>query len=194
MNSIIDILKSKGVEIAASFIPGGTLVQSLVKSVATSLVGNENASEEEVKIALENADIEQINKIKSEIEKLTIELSINQEKSIQEKEKSNQEESITKRRAFDFIERLIGKNPVLSIVIYSVVFYAVLIGILSYAEYAKMENIEVIELVIICLGIIYITFPIAIIYQPMYKIIDALSDLAVGILRIRIKITSKDEK
>lgn len=193
MNQIIKILKSKGIEIAASFIPGGNLVQSALKSIATSLIGDENASEDLVKTAIENANSDQIKDLKSDLEKLGIELSISQEKSIQEQEKTKQEEArvsqeelITKRRAFDFIQHITQKRPVLTIAIYSLLFYAVLIGILFYAK-KYMQDADAIEHSIISLCVIYITFPIAIIYQPMYKIVDGLADSIVHLIKAPIR-------
>lgn len=183
MNSIIQILKSKGIEIASSFIPGGSLIQSAVKSIATSLLDNENASENDIKNAIENANPDTINQLKIDLEKSGIELSITKEKSIQEQEKTKQEDLITKRRAFDFIQHITQKRPILTIGIYSILFYIVLIGILLYAK-KYMQDAEAIEHSIISLCIIYITFPIAIIYQPMYKIVDALSDSIAYIVKL----------
>ncbi|QED23942.1 lysozyme [Candidatus Deianiraea vastatrix] len=181
-NSLFKTLAEKGIELGASFIPGGSLVQGAVKSIAKSLLGNENASENEVIDAVQKANPEQLQMIKNELEKLELELAIEEQNTKQAEQLTEQMGIQSEMKGMDFFLSFLDKMRD-KFFRNSVIFYAFYIHIFSvlclwYTSLDKFQDnhfmINTHRGVFICL-ICTAFAPIAIMFRPLYKVLCSMT-------------------
>src|SRR5574343_1238067 len=175
--NILNLLKNKGIvdksiDVIADIVPGG----NIIKNIGKMLLNDENAPPEKIAKAIEEAKPQDIEIIKLEIQKLHNEASKEIEKTKQKIEDTKQQEFTTRQETFKFILG-ISKRYIL---VYSIFLYIVLACGIFYGIHYQDEAIEH---SCIYLAIIYATAQAALVYQPMYKIVDSLADLMVKIIK-----------
>lgn len=175
MSNLLSTLLDKGIDLGVSFIPGGAFAKDVIKSLANSLLGKEEATEEEIAQAVKEATPQQIQSLNAQLELIKAQHGIEIEKTNQAIELTKQTQLAGKEKALDFIRHIMGKHPAKAVCIYSIIFYIMLGVGLWYCNYENNDELQSIEFAILALGITYISLPAALIFEPMYKIIDALS-------------------
>jgi len=188
MNSIISLLLEKGIDIGTSLIPGGSLAKDYLKSIAKNLLGNENANEKEVLQAIQTANPQELEKIILLTQQLKTQNEIEIEKTNQSKEATNQGEISLKSKIINTFGDILDKH-FFSFVIYMIIlFIFCFIGIyfcetkMTVAE--NIDNYVWVEQSIIGLLILVLFAPISILYPPIGKVMNALSDAISHIITI----------
>ena len=138
-NSILSTLTEKGIDIAASFIPGGSLVQSAVKSIAKSLLGNENASEAEVAKAVQNANPEQLEQIRLEIARFESQTKIEEEDTKQAIEQTRQFELKNAEKLMDLVIQLVQNGNGKYVAIAAIFYYILLILVGIFYHFSDFD-------------------------------------------------------
>lgn len=134
-NSLIQTLLEKGIDLGTSFIPGGSLVQSAVKSIAKYLLGDENADEQRVLEAVNSANFEQLEQIRLEISKIESQIKVEEEDTKQALELTKQKDIDLISRQIDFIQNLPGKEKIIT----AILFYLILSLLILYYQTSDFD-------------------------------------------------------
>ena len=185
MNSILSTLADKGIDIAVSLIPGGSLVQSAVKSIAKNLLGNENASEEELQSAIANATPEQLENLRLEIARMETQVKIEQEDTLQAIEKTNQMQIEKDAKFMDLAINLVNAGKGKYLVAGVLLYYGLLaLTIGAYRFWFDFDVITQHTVIGMLTVMAFIPFAPFIGNGVMNKILNSLCDIFLNIAEI----------
>lgn len=184
-SSIISTLIDKGIDIGASLIPGGSLVQSAVKSIAKSLLGDENADEKRVLEAVKSASPEELDKIRLEIAKVEME----KRKS---EETTRQMEVQREIKGMEFIgnffntlsSQRVAKNWFISYIIYFHVALGMTLWYCTHAQFLDDELMIFIHRSVLMIMVAAPIMPLALVFKPIYNIIEAMSQSLTAFVKL----------
>ncbi len=181
-NPLLQTLKNKGIDIfketaldAVSFVP---IVGPILSKLGKNLLGNENANEDEVIKAVQNTDAQKLSEILAE-------------KDI-EVEKTKQFEIKKEIKGMDFVinffDILSSKTKATQWFIAYLIYFHIALGItLWYCSHSSFEHDELMTFIHRCILIIMVSAPItplALIFKPIYNIIEAMSESITAIAKL----------
>lgn len=171
--SVINKLIEKGIDFGVGFIPGGQFIQSSIKYLAQSLLGRDDATECEISQAIQDATPAQL----ADIQSMTLKLQ-------QEEEKTKQLDIRQSGKQLDFMQLLISKlsdkNSKIGryILLYLLFMYSILIAGMYYCHMDTIFSDDMVRFFrhsIFTIMVITPIMPIALVFKPIYNIVDAIS-------------------
>jgi hypothetical protein len=172
---ILDRLKSAGVDIALNAVNSIPVVGGLVSGIGKVLLGKDDASEQEVENAIQNATPHELELIKLEIDK-------QKQETEQESLKLQQREAEREIKGMDFLVKFFdiiskqktAKSWLICYIAYFHIAFGVILWYSGKPEFADDDLMSFIHKSVLIIVISAPVIPMALIFRPIYGVIEAL--------------------